>query len=170
MQNQKTAPKQIDFAELPDLSVQEQRFVEALAEGCDNTEAYRRAYGAEGYSPPALRVKACRKAAQSHIQAHLDALRAVGLANCRLTLERRIEDEQAFAKRAELAGNFGAAGAAYDRINKLLGLYVEQFKDVSKDDPLAALNEIAKTSPDIAKQLALQSGIEWDDKGATRLN
>jgi hypothetical protein len=66
------------------------------------------------YSPAALRVQACRKVAEPKIQAHLRALRSVGYANARLTLEGRIEAELGFAQRAEYAGNYGAAGGAHD--------------------------------------------------------
>ena len=171
MQNQKTEPVEIDISDLPALSPQEQIFVEALGQGDDNCAAYRKAYNASGYSAPALRVRACRKAAEPQIQKHLDALRAVGFASARLTMEARLEEELAFAKRAELAGNFGAAGGAHDRINKLMGLYVERIEATTKHDPLAALKEIATLSPDIAQQLAIQHGINWhSDKPETRVN
>src|SRR6185437_16284417 len=137
MQNQKT-PKKSDIDELPVLNPEEQTLVEALGQGDDNTEAYRRAYGAEGYSPPALRVRACRKVAEQKIQEHLRALRSGGFANAKLTLENRLLDEMAFAQRAEDAGNFGAAGGAHDRINKLMGLYVERM-ELTQSDPLDAL-------------------------------
>lgn len=164
----KTEPKQDsgDIDVLADLSVQEQRLVEALAEGLNNVDAYRRAYGAEGYSAPALRVRACRKIAEPKIQAALRVLRSVGLANAKLTLDDRIEHELAFAQRAEDAGNFGAAGGAYDRINKLLGLYVDKYEDVTQHDPLKTLDEIAKVSPDYAMHLAKKHGIAWTAPGA----
>lgn len=161
MQNQKTESKQIDISDLPPLSEPEQRLVEAIGAGCNNTEAYARAYGRGNYSAPALRVQACKKVAEPQIQAHLDALRAVGFANASLTLQARLEEELAFAKRAELAGNFGAAGGAYDRINKLMGLYVDKV-ELKAEDPTDALKEIAKISPEIALLVARQEKFdEW---------
>lgn len=167
-QNQKTAPATA-AEELPVLSVQEERLVEALVNGADNCEAYRAGYGAEGYSAAALRVRACRKVADPKIQAHLRSLRAIGFANVGLTLAARIEAEAAFAQRAEDAGNYGAAGGAYDRINKLAGLYVEQVRVVNdRVDPVQKLKQIAERSPDLAAFLAAKHGIELPEAGATK--
>lgn len=161
MQNQKTdCISSVDIDELPQLSVDEQRLVEALGAGDNNIEAYSKAYGKSNYSPAALRVAACRKVAEPKIQAHLIALRSVGFTNARLTLQDRLESELAFAQRAESAGNFGAAGGAYDRLNKLMGLYIERL-EVSAADPLETLRQIASVSPALAAQLAQAQGIEW---------
>jgi hypothetical protein len=167
MQNKKTSPKPTADNDLPPLSVQEQALVEALGQGDDNCAAYRKAYGAEGYSPAALRVQACRKVVEPKIQAHLRALRSVGYANARLTLESRLEAELAFAQRAEDAGNYGAAGGAHDRINKLMGLYVDKL-DVTVHDPLETLREIAELSSELAHQLAEQAGIDWPPRELDR--
>lgn len=142
------------------LSAEEEKLVEAVALGADNSEAYKRAYGAEGYSAAALRVRACRKIAEPKIQEHLRALRSVGVANSKLTLERRMEDELSFAQRAEDAGNYGAAGGAYDRVNKLLGLYIERTMEIAAD-PMSTLDELARLSPELARKLAEDEGIAW---------
>lgn len=143
--------------------------VELIAGGADNTAAYLQAYNATGYSRPALQVRACRKVAEPKIQIHLKALRSVGLAKAKLSLDERITAEIAFAQRAEDAGNYGAAGGAQDRINKLLGLYVEKVQDISDHDPIRTLRQIAETSPQLAADLATQHGIEWGaDQGATK--
>jgi hypothetical protein len=142
MRHQKTAPR--EPGELRDLSVQEQAFVEALGQGDDNSVAFQKAYGPQTCSVATLRVKACHKAAEPKIRAHLAALRAVGFSNARLTLEGRIEAELAFAQRAETSGNWGAAGGAFDRINKLLGLYCDRSEMVVKSaDPDVTLRELA---------------------------
>ena len=162
MQNQKTEPK-TELDELPALNAEEMTLVEALGQGDDNVQAYRRAYEAEGYRLPELRVRACRKVAEPKIQLHLRHLRAVGFANAKLTLESRLMDELAFAQRAEDAGNYGAAGGSHDRINKLMGLYVERL-EVMQADPLDALRQIALSSPALAAQLAKDNGIAWDEE------
>ena len=159
--DKKTSPKELE--ELPILNKEESALIEAWAAGLDQTACYRAAYGAEGYSLPALYVAACRKFADPKINAHMRALRAVGLAKASLSLHERIEAEQAFAQRAEDDGNYGAAGQAHDRVNKLLGLYVEKFEDTSQD-PLKLLEEIARVSPDLASKLAADSNIAWGPK------
>lgn len=142
MRNKQTAPMPVPY-ELPELSVREMAFVEAIGEGLNNIDAYRKAYGAEGYSKPALRVVACHKVAEPRIQAHLSALRAAGFQNARLTIENRIVEELAFAARCEQAGNYGAAGGTYDRINKLCGYYVEKAEIVLTTTPEQTLKELA---------------------------
>lgn len=167
-QNQKTDPVD-DADELPMLNEQEEKLVEAVLAGEDNCQAYRTAYGAEGYSKNALSVRACRKIGEKKIQQHLRAIRATGMARIRLNLQDRIEAEAAFAQRAEDAGNFGAAGGANDRINKLAGLYVEQVRDVTdRHDPVQTIREIATINPDYAAELAAAHGIELPIAGATK--
>jgi hypothetical protein len=159
----------IDLDELPPLSAEEERLVELVANGTGNSEAYRLAYGANGYNANSLAVKASRKIAEPKIQAHLSALRSVGLAKIGLSYEDRIKDELAFAQRAESAGNFGAAGQARDRINKLAGLYVEKVQDITDHDPQRTLRQIAEVQPELADQLAVQHGIDWKpNEGATK--
>ena len=163
----KTEPQTDDVADT--LSVEEEKLVELLSAGKGNAEAYRLAYGADGYSPNALAVRASRKIAEPKIQYHLRKLRSVGLANLSLSFEDRIRDEMAFAQRAENEGNFGAAGQARDRINKLAGLYVEKVQDVTGVDPVQTLKDIAQHQPDLAASLAAAHGIPWKaDEGATK--
>lgn len=163
-QNLKTTPAS-EIDELPLLSQEEERLVELLTSGKGNAEAYRLAYGADGYNPNSLAVKACRKIASPKIQRHLRALQAVGLAKLGLTREDRIRDELAFAQRCEDAGNMGAAGQARDRINQLLGLKVDRFADVteSTSDPVAILKDIAASDPKVAEQLAAKARIDWSE-------
>lgn len=147
--------------ELPALNVQEQALIEALADGCSNTEAYRRAYDAEGYSSAALHVRACRKVAEEKIQAHLWALQQVGLAKARLSREQWIEMMLAAGTRAEASGNHGAAATYRAAVGKALGYQVEKTEDVTQHDPMQTLNEIARYSPQLAAELAKQSGVQW---------
>jgi hypothetical protein len=141
MRHRKSEPR--PAGELRALNARELIFVESLGQGDSNIAAYRRAYGAEGYSEPALLVEACRKAAAPHIRAHLRSLRAAGFASARLRLEDRVIAELAFAQRCEDAGNYGAAGGAFDRVNKMLGLYVERSEVVVSVDPQVTLKELA---------------------------
>jgi hypothetical protein len=141
MQHKRSAPRAP--AELRELNARELVFVEALGQGDDNCVAYTKAYGPHNCSAATLRVNACRKAAEPQIQEHLRALRAVGFYNARLTLQHRIEAELAFAQRCEDAGNYGAAGGAFDRVNKMLGLYVERSEVTVTTDPATTLKELA---------------------------
>lgn len=159
MQNQKTESYQIPD-NLPILTPEEETYRDELYLGTNQVEAYRKAYGAEGYSLPALQVRACRKAADPKIQAHLRAMQSVAVAKSALSSLECVADEMAFAQRAENAGNYGAAGAARDRRNKLLGHYTEKL-DVTVTDIADELKELAKISPELAKAYADKEGITW---------
>ncbi len=160
-QNLKTSPQRCDD-DLPILSPEEERLVEAIASGKGHAEAYRIAYDADGYNANSLAVKASRKIASAKIQRHLRAVQSVGLAKIGLSREDRIRDRLAFAARAENAGNFGAAHAAHDAVDTLLGIKVERYEDVTQRiDSVAMLKEIAQASPELAASLAAQHGIEW---------
>lgn len=157
----KTEPRE-DEGDLPLLSAEEERLVEAWAAGHNQTTCYKMAYGADGYAAASLAVRACRKFAEPKIQQHLRALQASGLAKTKLSLEDRLSAELAFAQRAENAGNFGAAGGANDRVNKLLGLYVDKVQDVTdRTDAHRTLEEIAAHAPELAASLAAANGIDW---------
>jgi hypothetical protein len=143
MRNKLTGPAPMPD-DLPLLSAREQVFVERLGQGDTNTDAYRAAYGAEGHGAPSLRVIACRKAAEPRIRQYLRTLMAAGFAKACQTREQRIEDEMAFAERCEAAGNYGAAGCARDRLNRLLGFYVEKSEIILKSSPEQTLQELAE--------------------------
>lgn len=168
-QNLKTKPDSSDD-ELPILTTEEERLVELLTSGnVGHSEAYRIAYEADGYGANALAVKASRKIASAKIQRHLRAIQSVGLAKIGLSREDRIRDRLAFAARAEHAGNFGAAHAAQEAVDGLLGLKIERYEDVSKStDPADMLRQIAKDQPDIAASLAAQAGIAVEDIDPTK--
>jgi hypothetical protein len=142
MRYQKTAAMP-PAPDLPELNAKEWVFVEAIGEGLDNCAAYRKAYGAEWYSNPALRVKACDKAGEPKIREWLRHLRAEGFERACQSLQQRIEDEMAFGARCEAAGNWGAASMTRDRCNKLMGLYIERQEIVVSSSPEQTLKELA---------------------------
>ncbi len=149
-----------------DLTAQELTLVEAVVEGASYADAYKAAYGAEGYAQASLWVKASRKVHEPKIQRALAQIRAIGLAKVGLrhgdTLERRIAEEYAFFQDCRETGNMGAAGQAYDRINKLEGLYIDQVRDVTFD-PVKTLEEIAKLDKTLAARLAEDHQVAWDE-------
>lgn len=160
------AAEKCEIDALEPLDPQETKFVEGLSTLSSNVAAYKHAYGADGYSPAALRVQACRKAADPKIQAHLRVLRAHGLASASLTLGDRIEAMMANSQAAKDAGNWGAA-LGYDKeVNELAGFKIERHADVTDHDPLRTLNEIALTNPEYAAALAKQHNIPWQPKDA----
>lgn len=162
MQNKKTVPVEL-VDKLPELSEQEMKFVEGLCAGKSQAEAYREAYGAEGYSDASLRVRACQKAATKKIRAHMRAYQAIGISHNLAARDNWIEMVLASAQRAENDGNHGAAMTGRVAVGKALGHMVDKVEDVTHGSALSTLREIAKASPELAKQLADQHGIPWDE-------
>jgi len=149
MQNQKTEPLPDD---LPLLSPEEEVYVQELfLKVLTQKEAYKKAYGAEGYGDASLSVRACQKAAEPKIQKHLRFLQSVKVNNTAINLHEWISEELAFAQRCENQGNMGAAGATRDRINKMLGRYTDKMEIVNDADK--ALREIMAIDPDFAQRL-----------------
>jgi hypothetical protein len=112
--------------------------------------------------PPRVRSTANDIELDDQLSLWLGAARKAEFGNVKLTLEQRLTDELAFAQRAEEAGNFGAAGGARDRINKLLGFYGDRPEQHASDsDPMNLLHEMSKLSPAVAELLAKEHGIPW---------
>lgn len=158
MAQQKKTDTSEAFAELTE---KQQNFVINVTTGMNKAEAYRAAYDAENMSPAAIRVAACRLAQQPNVSLILDALAAEKYDAARLTLEEHLGELDRLSKRAELAGNYGAAVQAQQLRGKAIGLYVERHEDVTETDPVAALERIAEFAPDLAAQLAKSRGIKW---------
>ena len=143
-----------------ELTTEECAFRDALFLGETQARAYEIAYGKKTWDAQVLRVRASQKAAEPHIKKSLAKLRAVSDYYTHITRESRIADELAFAQRCEDAGNFGAAGMARDRVNKLRGLYTEQL-EVTVNDEREQLRELEKLNPKIARAYAKKLGIPW---------
>lgn len=161
-QNKKTKAAPVaNIDELPELNENEQVFVQWIVAGKPLREAYKLAYGAEGYSEASLRVRASRKAGETNIRQHVAFHQQLGMANALLTRDDWVEHTLAAAYRAEASGNHGAAMTGRIAVGKALGFQADQTEDITPRDPFEILERIAKTSPDLAAQLAKDKGIDW---------
>ncbi len=145
--------------ELPILKPEEEALIQFHGQGLDNSEAYRRAYGAEGYSPESLKVRACRKFAEPKIQAWLRALNRVGFANALITKDAWITWGMSKAAVAEEAGNHGAAQGYWKEIGKSLGFLIEQVDVNVTGDYHVTLRHIFEISPELARGLAVKYNV-----------
>ena len=147
------------------LSSEEQEWCVLVATGENKTDAYRKVYPdrGESWTPGALRVAAHRLSKRANVLLILDSLAEEQQERANVTFESHISELSRLAKRAELAGNYGAAVNAEVNRGKAAGLYVERTADVTPTDPLQTLMELAKISPEAAEALAKQYGYEWEE-------
>jgi hypothetical protein len=59
---------------LEGLTVKQEAFAQGLADGLTNSEAYRKAYGAENMKPSTIHVEACKQAQHPKIAKRVDAI------------------------------------------------------------------------------------------------
>lgn len=122
----------IEEADLPKLSVPEYEFVRLLVHtGKSASEAYRQSHDARGLSESAVWTRASRLRGDARIQEWEQALLEWGMTRGALTHEEYVRDMQALARRAERAGNYGAAVNAQDKAAKASGLYVERIEHIT---------------------------------------
>ena len=148
-----------DAANLPQLTAKQYDFVRGLLEGKTASDAYRAAYGAEGYSPNSLWTKASLLASSVKVRQWVSAARKAGYATAVWSLGRY---------QAELASLYAecrdnrAWAAAKDCLKALgdsSGHNVSRSVELERD-PLQVLKEIAAKNPAIAAQLAEQENLE----------
>lgn len=147
-----------------DLSIEEQEWCVLVSTGVNNTDAYRQVYpdrGAE-WTDGALRVAAHRLSKKANVLLILDSLAEEQRERAHVTLESHLDELGRLAKRAELAGNYGAAVNAEVNRGKVAGLYVERTADVTPADPLTLLSQLAETCPEAAQALARKYGYELE--------
>ena len=158
MAQQKKTDTSDAFKALTDM---QKEFVVGLASGMNQTEAYRHAFNCENASDATVRVDACRLAKRPNIVLILDSLAEEAQERANISFEGHISELARLSKRAELAGNYGAAVQAEINRGKAAGLYVERTADLTPTDPITTLTELAKISPEAAEALAKQYGYEW---------
>jgi len=75
------------------LTLKQERFCQAyIANGGNATEAYKTAYGAEGYAPKTLNEAACRLSNLSKVSARIDMLASEALAASQVTVDRIVAE------------------------------------------------------------------------------
>jgi len=85
-----------------------------------------------------------------------------GLGHPIVTMESHIAELERLREIALNTGNVGAGVQAEQLRGKAQGHYKENI-DITVNDPMATLREIAQLSPELAAQLAKDQGIEWQE-------
>jgi phage terminase small subunit len=143
-------------ADLPDLTDQQMTFVQALLEGLNATDAYRRAYDCTDWSPSTVWANASRLRSEDKVQTWIAAAREAHLDRSACTLEHHVNELGRLKEIAIRTGNVGAAVAAEQSRGKASGHYVERFEDVTAKDPMNTIEAIKRIDPELAARLTRQ--------------
>jgi phage terminase small subunit len=159
----KSKAVEIEAEKLPALTDQQYAFVLGLLAGKSGAEAYRAAYDASAMSANAVYCEASKLRSHAKVAQWLRAARVAHLGSSTITLDGHLRELERLRELALKAGNHGAAMQAEIARGKAAGHYVEKYADVSEGDPIATLNEIAATDPELAAKLAKAHGITWNE-------
>jgi phage terminase small subunit len=150
-------------AELPELTVMQQKFVEGILAGKTASDAYRAAYTTENMLSSTIWVKASELRNNEKVQVWLAAARMAGLGSATVTYEGHLRELERLREIALKSGNIGAAVQAEQLRGKVAGHHVDQIRDVTeRHDPAQTIREIAVHSPELAASLAAANGIEFN--------
>jgi len=143
----------LDTAEsrgLPHLQPKQLAFVLGLCDGLSAYESYCQSYDTSGGH--AARVHSTQLLQDDKIACWLKTARELALSTGMRSLEGHWQELEGLARRAENAGNYGAAAQLLIHKGKSQGHYVEQTRDMTDRDDEAVLERArALFGPDIER-------------------
>lgn len=148
----------IDAGELPDLDERELKFFELMLKDDNATKAYREAFNSQA-KDSSIWCEASKLRNSPKMRQWFAAAKIARLGSSALTLDAHILNLDRLQELAIQNGNVSAAVQAEQIKGKASGLHVDRVMDVTPE-PIDYLMEIAKRSPEYAKQLAAEAGIE----------
>lgn len=108
------------------LTQKQENFCLAYIETGNASEAYRRAYNADGMKPETVNNKAHVLLKKGEIKARLEELRCPATKSAQVTLERHLSKLEELRELAKEEGKYGPAIQAEIARGKAAGLYVER--------------------------------------------
>lgn len=109
-----------------ELTQKQENFCLAYIETGNASEAYRKAYNADGMKPETVNVKASQLLRQDKIRIRLEELRKPVTVSAQLTLGQHLSDLEKLRELARKEGKYGPAVQAEIARGKAAGLYVER--------------------------------------------
>lgn len=147
-------------SELPEITHQQLEFVRHYISGMTATDAYKKSYDCTNMLATTIWSAASRLRHDSKVSVWIAAARKANLGACSVTLEQHIAELERLKEIALETGNVGAAVQAEQLRGKAQGHYTERV-EVTQQDPLATLRQIAQVSPAMASELAKEQGLDW---------
>lgn len=158
-----------EVGELPDLNPDDRVFVEGLLAGKSASDAYRAAFNTDHMQQNSIWTCASRLRHSAKVSLWLQAARMANLGSATVTLGSHLQELERLRELAAATGNYGAAVNAEVSRGKAAGHYVEKIQDVTRENDVAStLKDIAAISPDLARELASQHGVPWNNEQATK--
>lgn len=114
------------------LTPKQENFCLAYLETGNASEAYRRAYDADGMTPESVNRKAKEVVDNVKIAARLEELRAPVREKALLTLESHLARLNELSRKAEEAEQFAPAITAETNRGKAAGLYTEKTENIHR--------------------------------------
>jgi phage terminase small subunit len=114
------------------LTPKQENFCLAYLETGNASEAYRRAYDADGMTPESVNRKAKEVVDNVKIAARLEELRAPVREKALLTLESHLKRLDDLSRKAEEAEQFAPAITAETNRGKAAGLYTEKTENIHR--------------------------------------
>ena len=155
--------------ELPELTFQQQKFVEGILAGKTASDAYRAAYDCSAMQTSTIWVKASELRSSEKVAVWLSAARQAGLGTAVVTFDNHIRELERLREIALNSGNIGAAVQAEQIRGKAAGHHVDQIRDVTeRHDPVQTVYDLAKLTGVDPHIIAAQHGVALPDEGATK--
>lgn len=134
---------------MANLTPKQENFCLAYLETGNASEAYRRAYDADGMTPGSINVKASELLSNVKIAVRLEELRAPVRDRAMLTLESHLARLDELSRKAEEFEQFSAAITAETNRGKAAGLYTEKVDHTSSDGSMTPMpTTIVLAAPD----------------------
>jgi len=118
-----------------DLTPKQEAFARAFASGdyASASAVYREVYDCENSKPRTIRIEASRLLDNPNVALAIKELRAEAAKGARFTLEGYLNEFADLYRKCQEKDNMGAAVAAWEKIGKACGFYVERTEDVTPE-------------------------------------
>lgn len=134
---------------LPPLTVQQEKFVRGILDGMSASDAYRSAYDCSNSVDSTIWCNASQLRSSAKVSQWLKAAKKAGLDRAALTVESHLAELERLKEIALDAGNATAAITAEQLRGKVMGLYIDQVRDVTRS-PAEIIAEIVGLLPSLS--------------------
>lgn len=149
-----------DEQALPELDEREIRFAELYLQGQSASDAYREAFGVHHWKPQSVWVKASELSRDDRVKVWIESTRKLRLVQSGCTFEGHLSELVRLREIALEKDNIGAAVQAEKIRGEVAGHKTERV-EVRQAAPEQTLEQIARYSPELARELARQEGVDW---------
>lgn len=152
-----------DLEVLPEITDKEHKFIMAIMDGMNNSDAYRHAYDCDGSSDRTIWGNASKVRNSAKVVAWLTHLRTTASADITVTRESHLRELERIKEMALANGNYGAASQCEVHKGKVIGAYVERVEVTGQDSDLASIQSDLEQQwgRDLARQMMAHKGLPW---------